>query len=168
VSGGDALIRVEGRRLHDLRVLRTGVDVTDAFTREGGELVGLVDGLRLGRNRIGVYDHGRRVAKQTLVNNPIEGPIFSGPHQRPFVCKTNQPAVGLGMDVTDAANAKWRVWDQREWLIGLNASDTFPNQYRGGAAGSTECVNGWRGLAPLAMNPLFGTAGAGTERWTRP
>jgi hypothetical protein len=68
------------------------------------------------------------------------------------------------MDITDAANLKWRVWDQREWLIGLNASDTFPNPYRGGQPGSTECVNGWRGLTPLAMNPLFGSAGAGTER----
>ena len=29
--------------------------------------------------------------------------------------------------------------------------------------GSTECVNGWRGLTPLALNPHFGTAGAGTE-----
>ena len=375
-------------------MLRNGADVTDAFEREGRDLVGLVDGLRLGRNRISVYDGWRRVASKRLKNHPIEGPIFSGPHQTPFVCKTIQPAVGLGeplvdnqegdgfrvlapdgstagwsrncsvatrvdwlyrrtsganvlvplppgplpadvattttldgqtvpfivrrergtinrfiyslamladrrparptrragtggsstsstaawrsgatrarpagsainpdllargyaiahssgnrasvhynmvlggetalmtkerfverygvplytvgvggsggaiqqylygqnhpglldgaipthsypdmvtqtihvgdcelleryMDVTDAANPKWRVWDQREWLIGLNASDTFPNPYTGGRPGSTECVNGWRGLMPLAMNPLFGTAGAGTER----
>jgi hypothetical protein len=387
VSGGDALIRVEARRAHDLRVLRNGADVTDAFELQDGELVGLVDGLRLGSNRISVYDRSRRVASKRVTNHPIEGPIFSGPHQQPFVCKTIQaglgeplvdnqdgdgfrvlepdgstagfsrncsattrvdwlyrrasggnlvplppgplpadvarlengvpfvvrrergtinrfiyslamladPAagdtdtsrwnrrlvyffdggvaigrnqgtpggsaltpdllargyaiahssgnrtsvhynmvlggetalmtkerfverygvprytVGVGgsggaiqqylygqnhpglldggipivsypdmvtqtihvgdcelleryMDVTDAANPKWRVWDQREWLIGLNASDTFPNPYRGGQPGSTECVNGWRGLTPLAMNPLFGTAGAGTER----
>ncbi len=25
-------------------------------------------------------------------------------------------------------------------------------------AGSTECINGWRGLSPLALNPHFGTA----------
>jgi Tannase-like family of unknown function (DUF6351) len=392
VSGGDALIRVEGRRLHDLRVLRNGADVTDAFELEHGELEGLVDGLRLGRNRISVYDRRRRVARQTLVNHPIKGPIFSGPHQRPFVCKTIQaglgeplvdnqvgsgfrvlapdgstagfsrncganttvdwlyrrtsggnlvplppgplpadvgttttldgrtvpfivrrergtinrfiyslamladPAagdidtsrwnrrlvysfdggvaigrnqgtpggaainpdllargyaiahssgtrtsvhynmvlggetalmtkerfverygvplytVGIGgsggaiqqylygqnhpglldggipthsypdmvtqtihvgdcelleryMDVT--APEMWRTWDNREWLIGLNASDTFPNPYTGGRPGSTECVNGWRGLTPLAMNPLFGSAGAGTERMDR-
>jgi hypothetical protein len=387
VSGGDALIRVEARRPHDLRVLRNGADVTGAFEREGRALVGLVDGLRLGRNRISVYDGRHRVASKRLTSHPIEGPIFSGPHQRPFVCKTIQaglgeplvdnqegdgfrvlapdgstagwsrdcsadtqvdwlyrrasggnlvplppgplPAdvawieedvpfvvrrergtinrfiyslamladptrgeadtsrwnrrlvytfdggvaigrnqgtpggsalnpdllargyaiahssgtrtsvhynmvlggetalmtkerfverygvplytVGVGgsggaiqqylygqnhrglldggipvvsysdmvtqtihvgdcelleryMDVTDAANPKWQVWDQREWLIGLNASDTFPNPYRGGLPGSTECVNGWRGLTPLAMNPLFGSAGAGTER----
>ena len=68
------------------------------------------------------------------------------------------------MDVTDAANPKWQNWDNREWLIGLNGNATFPNPYRGGAPGSDECVNGWRGLTPLALNPLFGSAGAGTER----
>jgi hypothetical protein len=68
------------------------------------------------------------------------------------------------MDVTDAANPKWRNWDDREWLEGLNAHATLPNPYRGGAPGNTECVNGWRGLTPLALNPLFGSAGAGTER----
>jgi Tannase-like family of unknown function (DUF6351) len=378
VSGGDALIQVEGRRLHDLRVLRNGADVTDAFEREGRDLLGLVDGLRLGRNRISVYDGRRRVASKRVKNHPIEGPIFSGPHQRPFVCKTIQaglgeplvdnqegdgfrvlapdgstagfsrncgtptrvdwlyrrtsggnlvplppgplPAdvarldgnvpfivrrergtinrfiyslamladptagdtdtslwnrrlayvfdggvaigrnqgtpggsalnpdllargyaiahssgtrtsvhynmvlggetalmtkerfverygvplytVGIGgsggaiqqylygqnhrglldgaipthsypdmvtqtihvgdcelleryMDVTDAANPKWQDWENREWLEGLNSSRTLNN---------SECVVGWRGLTPLAMNPLFGTAGAGTER----
>ena len=382
VSGGDALIRIEARRSHHLHVLRNGADVTDAFTREGRDLVGVVDGLRPGRNRISVYDRRRRVARLTLVNHPIEGPIFSGPHQRPFVCKTIQaglgeplvdnqagdgfrvlaadgttagwsrdcsatmrvdwlyrrasggslvalppgplpadvgttttlhgktvpfvvrrergtinrfiyslamladPAaaetdtsrwsrrlvyffdggvaigrnqgtpggsainpdllgrgyaiahssgtrasvhynmvlggetalmtkerfverygdplytVGIGgsggaiqqylygqnhpglldgaipthsypdmvtqtihvgdcelleryMDVTDAANPKWRNWENREWLEGLNTSSALNN---------TECVVGWRGLTPLAMNPLFGTAGAGTER----
>ena len=67
------------------------------------------------------------------------------------------------MDVTDAANPKWRNWDDREWLIGLNGNPAFPNPYTQ-RPGSDECVNGWRGLTPLALNPLFGTAGAGTER----
>ncbi|HEY1277196.1 MAG TPA: DUF6351 family protein [Thermoleophilaceae bacterium] len=68
------------------------------------------------------------------------------------------------MDVTDGANPKWQNWDNRKWLEGLNSSATVPNPYRGGAPGNSECVAGWRGLTPLAMNPLFGTAGAGTER----
>jgi hypothetical protein len=394
VSGGDALVRVEGPsgRLDHVRVLRNGSDVTDAFELDDGALVGLVDGLRLGRNRISAYDGKHRVARAKLRNHPIEGPIFSGPHQRPFVCKTNRPAVGLGeplvdnqegdgfrvlapdgstagwsrncsanttvdwlyrstaggnlrslpagplpddvattttldgrvlpfivrrergtinrfiyslamladpaagdtdtsrwnrrlvyvfdggvaigrqqgepgnspispdllgrgyaiahssgtrtsvhynmvlggetalmtkerfverygvplytvgiggsggaiqqylygqnhpglldgaipthsypdmvtqtihvgdcelleryMDVTDPANAKWRNWENREWLEGLNSSATFPNPWTA-KIGSSECVNGWRGLTPLAMNPLFGTAGPGTER----
>jgi hypothetical protein len=393
VSGGDALVRVDGprRRLGELRVQRNGTDVTDAFELRDGALVGLVDGLRLGNNRIGVWDRRHRVARLRLKNHAIEGPIFSGPHQRPFVCKTIQAGLGepvvdnqrgdgfrvlaadgstagwsrdcsartqvdylyrstaggdlrplpagplpedlattttidgrtvpfivrrergtinrfiyslamladpasgetdtsrwnrrlvyffdggvaigrdqgtpggsainpdllgrgyaiahssgtrasvhynmvlggetalmtkerfverygmplytLGiggsggaiqqylygqnhpglldgaipthsypdmvtqtihvgdcellehyMDVTDAANPKWRTWDNREWLIGLNASNTVVNPYTGNLPGATECVRGWRGLTPLAMNPLFGSAGAGTER----
>jgi hypothetical protein len=59
------------------------------------------------------------------------------------------------MDVTDAANPKWRNWENRTWLIGMNGSATVPNPYRGGQPGSTECVQGWRGLTPLALNPLW-------------
>jgi hypothetical protein len=397
VSGGDALVRVDAPRglLDKLVVLRNGADVTDDFTRDGDALQGLVEGLRTGENTLAVRHNRRSSAppaeRLTLVNHPITGPMFSGAHQRPFVCKTIQaglgeplvdnqagqgfrvlrgdgstagwsldcsattqvdyqyrttggqfrplpadgsrPAdlahtttmdgrtvpfvirrergtinrfiysyamlvpfgssdvrdtslwnrrlvytfdggvaigrnqgtpggsaldpqllglgygiahssgtrtsvhynlvlggetalmtkerfverygvplytVGLGgsggaiqqyvygqnhpglldagipvvsypdmvtqtthvgdcellehyMDVTDGDNPKWRVWDDRSWLIGLNAEDTFPNPYTG-RPGSTECVNGWRGLTPLAMNPLFGSAGAGAER----
>ncbi len=67
------------------------------------------------------------------------------------------------MDVTDGANPKWAVWPNRTWIEGMNASATRPNPYRGGLPGNSECVNGWRGLTPLALNPHFGTAGAGTE-----
>jgi hypothetical protein len=402
VSGGDALVKVEARRglLGELRVIRNGEDVTGAFERSGESLVGLVDGLELGRNKLVVKrDRGRRsrtVASLKVVNYPTTGPIFSGPHQSPFVCKTIQaglgeplvdnqdgvgfrvlnpdgstagwsrncsaetrvdylyrstdgqfkplppggerPAdlaqttlldgrtvdyvvrrergtinrfiysfamlaplgeaagadpdtslwnrrliytfdggvaighnqgtpggsalfdiglrkgyaivhssgtrasvhynlelggetglmtkeefveryglplytVGVGgsggaiqqyvygqnhpglidagipqysypdmvtqtihigdcellehyMDVTDASNPKWQNWDNREWLEGLNASSTLPNEYRGGEPGTTECVEGWRGLTPLASNPLFHPAvvGAGIER----
>jgi hypothetical protein len=400
VSGGDALLRVDAPRglLGKLAVLRNGEDVTDAFTRDGDALVGLVDGLRDGENAIAVRPNrgsaAPAVARLRLVNHPITGPMFSGPHQRPFVCKTIQaglgeplvdnqvgrgfrvlgpggaiagwsedcsartvvdyqyrttggqfrplpadgsrppdlaqtttldgrtvdfivrrergtinrfiysyamladPAagehdaslwnrrlvytfdggvaigrnqgtpggsaldpqllglgygiahssgtrtsvhynlelggetalmtkegfverygvprytVGVGgsggaiqqyvygqnhpglldagiplfsypdmvtqtihvgdcellehyMDVTDRANPKWRSWKQRSWLIGLNGEEAFPNPYTG-RPGSDECVNGWRGLTPLAMNPLFGSAGAGTERMNPP
>ena len=67
------------------------------------------------------------------------------------------------MDVTDGANPKWATWPNRTWIEGLNASATWPNPYRGGLPGSSECVNGWRGLTPLALNPLYGSAGAGSE-----
>jgi hypothetical protein len=387
VSGGDALVRIDARHRRDLRVTLNGEDISDLFADDD---VALVDGLRLGRNRISVWRRWHRVATQRIKNFPIEGPIFSGPHQTPFVCKTIQaglgeplvdnqdgdgfrvlnpdgttagwsrdcstnvrvdwlyrstaggalrplqagplpadvtttttldgrtvpfivrrergtidrfiyslamladPAagetdtsrwnrrllyffdggvaigrnqgipggsaltpeilglgyaiahssgtrtsvhynmqlggetalmtkerfverygvprytVGIGgsggaiqqylygqnhpglldaaipefsypdmvtqtihvgdcelleryMDVTDAANPKWRSWEDREWLIGLNGNAAFPNPYTG-RPGSDECVNGWRGLTPLALNPLFGTAGAGTER----
>jgi Tannase-like family of unknown function (DUF6351) len=67
------------------------------------------------------------------------------------------------MDVTDGANPAWATWPNRTWIEGLAASATWPNPYRGGLPGSSECVAGWRGLTPLALNPHFGTAGAGSE-----
>jgi hypothetical protein len=57
------------------------------------------------------------------------------------------------MDVTDGANPKWQTWQNRTWLEGMAAWNHIPNPYTGGAPGLSECVNGWRGLTPLAMNP---------------
>lgn len=62
------------------------------------------------------------------------------------------------MDVLDVANSKWATWTNRTLLEGMAASNTFPNPYRGGLPGNTECINGWRGLSPLALNPRFGQA----------
>jgi hypothetical protein len=62
------------------------------------------------------------------------------------------------MDVLDAGNPRWATWTNRTILQGLAASNTLPNAYRGGLPGLTECINGWRGLAPLALNPLYGQA----------
>jgi Tannase-like family of unknown function (DUF6351) len=401
VSGGDALVRVDAPAglIDRLRVKLDGEDVTAAFERRDGALVGLVTGLELGRNDLVVtrVDHWRVLEHARLINHPVTGPIFSGPHQTPFVCKTiqaglgepivdnqagdgfrvlnpdgstagwsrncsaesrvdylyrttggqfrplpsdgsrpadmaqttlldgrtvdyvvrrergtinrfiysfamlapqgDQPGdepdtslwnrrliytfdggVGIGrhqgtpggsalydlglrqgyaivhssgtrtsvhynlelggetalmtkeefverygvplytvgvggsggaiqqyvygqnhpglidagipqysypdmvtqtihigdcellehyMDVTDSENLKWKNWDNRTWLEGLNASATLPNVYRGGEPGTTECVDGWRGLTPLAMNPLWHpvlVVGAGIER----
>ncbi|MCH2558671.1 MAG: DUF6351 family protein [Alcanivorax sp.] len=70
------------------------------------------------------------------------------------------------MDDTDKDNPKWAVTKNRTWLVGLNAEDDVEDQLYplkqqlgyGGAPGSTECVESWRGLTPLTMNPYFGQA----------
>jgi hypothetical protein len=61
------------------------------------------------------------------------------------------------MDVLDAGNPRWATWTNRTLLEGLNASDTLFNVYTQ-SIGLTECINGWRGLSPLALNPLYGSA----------
>jgi hypothetical protein len=46
----------------------------------------------------------------------------------------------------------------RTWIEGLSASDTIPHpvwSQLGDYVGSTECVNGWLGLTPMVMNPLW-------------
>ncbi|HET9287592.1 MAG TPA: DUF6351 family protein [Gaiella sp.] len=57
----------------------------------------------------------------------------------------------------------WRSWTNRTLLEGMSSSPVVPNPYAAvmpymPTPGSTECINGWRGLSPLALNPLFGTA----------
>jgi hypothetical protein len=59
-------------------------------------------------------------------------------------------------------NPKWFDWANRTEIEGLNAINGFDNDYLavfppGFPQGSSECVNGWRGLSPLALNPLYGT-----------
>jgi hypothetical protein len=59
----------------------------------------------------------------------------------------------------------WRTWVNRSLIEGLNASATRPNPYAAvmpymPTPGSTECINGWRGLSPLALNPHWYGTGA--------
>jgi hypothetical protein len=72
------------------------------------------------------------------------------------------------MDVDAADDPTWHDWDQRQWLQGLNSIDGYfrstANTLRTFQAqlglrvqsGSSECLEGWFGLSPLAMNPHYG------------
>src|SRR5262249_13437062 len=108
VTGGNALVAVQVPSdvpLSSITLLRNGSDVTGELHADGGSLVGLVDGLELGRNTLvasasGV--RGRPSVSLTLTDFPVSGPIFSGPQQQPFVCKTEQS--GLGQPLVDNQN----------------------------------------------------------------
>jgi hypothetical protein len=95
VTGGDALVRVDAPRgipPGQLTVRVNGLDVSDDFVAEPDDrsLTGLVTGLEDGPNRVTAGVAGsREFVELTLVNHPITGPLFSGPHQEPFICDTN-------------------------------------------------------------------------------
>jgi hypothetical protein len=93
VSGGDALVEIHGAEPSDLRMRVDGRDVSAAFRREDGRVLGLVEGLPVGNSVIEARSDHRR-ARLRITNHPISGPIFSGPHQAPFFCQT--VAAGLG------------------------------------------------------------------------
>ena len=68
----------------------------------------------------------------------------------------------MDLEVLADPASKWRVWTNRTWLEGFSSSNTLANPYQPltpwlVAPGSTECIKGWRGLSPLALNPHFGT-----------
>jgi len=116
VSGGDALLRVDGAG-DDLEVRLGESGVTERFEPAGdGSFVGLVIGLGDGDNTV-VATSGGEQAEIVLTNHPITGPVFSGPHQEPFACTTEQH--GLGPPLDDDCSAETRVFwtyvtDERE------------------------------------------------------
>lgn len=101
VSGGDVLIKIEvpdAVSSDKVIVTLNGEDVTSLFNSGSGHfLVGLVDGLELGKNKIKAKA-GSSSASLTVVNYPITGPIFSGPHEAPFICETAQAGLGEPLD----------------------------------------------------------------------
>ncbi|GAB1511584.1 DUF6351 family protein [Actinophytocola sp. KF-1] len=114
VTGGDALLRVSAPAA--TRVTRNGADVTSAFRWDPatGTLTGLVGGLRIGGNTVTAYAPGSTPVTVRLVNHPIEGPVFSGPHQHPFVCETGTfrlPVLGdtLGPPLDDDCSTTTRA-----------------------------------------------------------
>jgi hypothetical protein len=108
VSGGSALVQISGASAGGLKVRLNGQPIDGVF-RPGpsaGTLLGRVEGLRQGANLLEVSGtHGSQ--KISLVNHPIGGPVFSGPHQQPFICQSEF----LGLEkATDAdCNAPTRV-----------------------------------------------------------
>ncbi|MFN8160958.1 MAG: DUF6351 family protein [Solirubrobacterales bacterium] len=105
VSGEDALVAVEvPRGIGPARVVvrRNGTAVTPAFSARPGEsrrLIGLVRGLRRGGNTISAWAPGlSRASVLRVFDSPITGPIFSGPHQTPFYCRTVENGLGAPTD----------------------------------------------------------------------
>ncbi len=108
VSGGDARIEIavpDGTALGDVEVTLNGTNVTSAFGPDpegNNQLEGVVTGLPLGASTLAASTAktakgNKHYDEVTLTNNPLQGPIFSGPHQTPFVCATAGNATGMGL-----------------------------------------------------------------------
>jgi hypothetical protein len=110
VSGGDALVRISGAAGAP-QVTVGASDVSGAFRSDAkGGWVGLVAGLEDGANKLAVKAGGREAAV-TLVNHPVNGTLFAGPQQEPFVCENE--AHGLA-PATDASCATTRTTEGKD------------------------------------------------------
>ncbi|MDX1589639.1 MAG: DUF6351 family protein [Oleiphilaceae bacterium] len=123
ITGGDVLVGVRGLSESDqLRVWRNGEDVSEVFARDNqGQWKGLVTGLEEGENRLSALasgEAGERLAELDLVNHPITGPVISGPHQSPFLCRTEQAGLGEPLDENCSAETTY------EWYY-RSADQTF-------------------------------------------
>ena len=109
VTGGDARLHIlvpKVTPLQQVEVLVNGENQADRFAPIDGTrtLTGVIDGLALGDNTVVVKQHGNGKglpdpAVLTLTNYPITGPVFSGPHQHPFMCSVQNH--GLGQPLVD-------------------------------------------------------------------
>ncbi|MFP3948125.1 MAG: DUF6351 family protein [Longimicrobiales bacterium] len=116
VTGGDVLLAIEAGSdvdLSGLTVESNGADVTDRFRRveqrpleptppgsavgDRGRLVGLVEGLAPGANEVVAGAPGAdEDAALALTSYPVSGPVFSGPHEEPFICQTEDFELAAG------------------------------------------------------------------------
>ena len=113
VTGGDVLVAVRAAQdadLSDLRVTLDGADVTAAFRpAPAGGLVGLVEGLPRESELALATADGAPLGAVSLVNHPIEGPVFSGPHEQPFVCETEAFEMPSGGTLGAALDANCSI-----------------------------------------------------------
>ena len=102
ITDGDAVIRVNVPArvsLSAVKVFLNDTDVTSSFRQEVAPhaLAGLVSGFVDGENSLSANAKGSQpgfAARLRVRNSPSYGPIFSGPHQWPWICET--VASGLG------------------------------------------------------------------------
>src|SRR2546423_13992048 len=91
ISDGNALVAVnlpKGASASDLKVTVGGRDVASAFVRRpDGQVEGLIEGMKLGKNVVAATLPGGRGAKLTVTNHPNGGPVFSGPQVEPWTCQ---------------------------------------------------------------------------------
>ena len=74
----------------DVRITSDGQDVTSSFhVQSDGSLLGLVTGLTIGRNRLVASARQTvRASSLDVIDHSINGPVFSGKQQLPYLCQT--------------------------------------------------------------------------------
>ncbi len=95
VTGGDALLELTGVPAN-FTVTAAGRDLTAAF--RAGSPIGRIADLPLGKSSVVVRQGKREMAKLELTNYPITGPVFSGPHQIPYLCQPESVQLGSPFD----------------------------------------------------------------------
>jgi hypothetical protein len=149
VSGGDVLVRITApptALLSSVRVTLNDSDVTSAFVPDATShaLIGLVTGLTDGKNVLQAATPNANPSfsgKLNLFNYPITGPIFSGPHETPFFCMTQnfrvppgttaQPTLGPALDancsIATRVDYVYRSTGAPPTFKTLPAGNTYPS-----------------------------------------
>lgn len=129
VTGGDALVGValpRGLDAADVRVALDGVDVTARFAPAAPGLLGVLDGLDPGRHVITATARRAEPAALAVHAHPASGPVFSGPHQEPFVCETDRFATVAGEPLGPPLDADCAAAPREDWVYRSTAGRWHP------------------------------------------
>lgn len=131
VTGGDVLLAVGGVEGEDEPVVAVdGEPVDDVAWRDGDDAqLALVEGLDEGEHEITVTA-GDDEASLTVVNHPVTGPLFSGPHLPMPSCSTE--VYGLGAPVDEDCSAaepvvRWSYVDTAGERVPLDDPTVVPD-----------------------------------------
>lgn len=146
ISGGDALVEIKalnGAKASELKVSLNGRELTTPlkFDQPSNTLRGVVDGLDNGANWLQVRGPTGYSFSQPLINYPISGPILSGPHLKPYECRTEQSGLGAPLDANCSAPTKF------EWFY----KSTGPATGTGAAATQFKPLADPKGARPADL-----------------
>ena len=148
IAGPDALIETNAPA-EKFSATLNGQDVTKTFRagKKPGTLLGRLDELKIGKNMLEIKS-SKGSAKLEITGYPITGPVFSGPHQKPFVCQTEQ--AGLGAPLDEDCSVKTVVS-----YVYKSTDAPAPGAGRGGRgpAGPTALPAGFKPFDPSAPRP---------------
>ena len=135
ITGGDALVlatgaaaqrgltwEINGKPAHFAQLARLPGGIAGAAPGQSAS-AGLLTNLPLGKSTVTVKTVRSAVSIE-VVNYPLTGPVFSGPHQKPFACQTE--AWHLGPPLDEHCSAPTKV----EW----HYKSTVPVEGRGSSA----------------------------------
>jgi len=121
VSGGDSLVEVRapaGASLKQLTLRLNGKDVTNHLKQASSgdpatsSFRGLIGDMVVGNNALLATlkptgkSGGNLLASLLIKNYPITGPILSGPHLKPYECRTVESGLGPALDSNCSAAQK--------------------------------------------------------------
>ncbi len=169
VTGGDARIAITAAPgLQDrLGIWLNGRQITPVLARDGEHMEGVITGLSDGHNELEVRyrdANGNGVSdKVALTNYPISGPIFTGPQQQPFICRSQES--GLGQPLVDNHDGIGHpVFDATGALAGYSKTCAIPTRvsyfyFTGSAFKPFDPATGFSTPPPdLKTTPLHGAA----------
>jgi len=127
VTGGDVLVRVEVGGDLDAAYVQLRANGQAVAVRPGhdGSLIGLVEGLGDGDNRIEATVASGQSEALTVTNYPITGPIISGPHESPYVCQTEGFALATGEPLGPALDDDCSVTTRVDYVYLSSADGAF-------------------------------------------